>query len=111
MSWCRHRSAPYRYTNRTVYGTVERLVCDCGETLSLGPAHDTPAALMELRAAELAQAVRDERTQPGAPTGVFWTMEENAGWIAHKHGRTSLFGCEAGWLARDIWTDEEDDRD
>ena len=112
MSWCRHRSAPYRYTNRTVYGTVERLVCDCGETLPLGPANDTPEVLVEVRAAELVSLhYRSLR-------GVTFTADELCGWDpsiarAFKLGKARrLDEFEAGLLARVIVdTHKEDDRD
>ena len=61
-----------------------------------------------VRAAELAQAVRDEKFSLRADDT--WTDDENGGWNYHRLGWSPPADYEAGWLARHIWTEEESDR-
>ena len=53
---------------------------DCGHWLPLGPADDTPDALSELRAAELAH---DWRTSPVQDPWLLFRGREKDGWAMH----------------------------
>lgn len=118
MSRCRHYytssitsvgNEMWHAGRNTVRPGAVRWTCrDCAATLPLGPANDTPETAVEVRAAELAQATREEREGRADET---WTDDENDGWNYHRQGWMPPADYEAGWLAREIWTDEEDDRD
>ena len=92
----------------------DRLVCDCGEWLSLGPANDggehAERVAVEKRAAEIAMA-----------NGPFNLLDsnhaENIGWEKHyDEGQWPAWGWMpptssgqwAGYLSRTIWTHKDE---
>lgn len=81
---------------------AEMLTClDCGAWLSLGPANDTPDALVELRAAEIAAAWADD------PASIERTLlDEHVGFCEYKCHHLGIemvtAAHHAGWLARAI---------
>jgi len=122
VSDCRHRCVaeylgpkmrrPIPANHRPGHGAawhpgVFKLVCvTCGELMPLGPANDTPAVRVEIRAAALAQATREEDYGREDET---WTEEEGDGWNRHQYDWPTMGDAErAGWLAREIWTHEQE---
>ena len=105
----RRRPIPAMYRPLGWHPGVFKLVCiTCGELMRLGTANDTPETAVEVRAAELAQATREE---DGCEAET-WTEEEADGWNYHQCDWPTMGDAErAGWLARHIWTEEESDRD
>lgn len=91
--------------NRAYLASLDRVTCmDCPEWLPLGPANDTPEVLVEVRAAELAQ---------GAIGLLTWPLGEFRGWMASEMAERTPDDPEgqSGWLAREIYTHREPNRD
>jgi hypothetical protein len=92
---------------------VFKLVCvTCGELMRLGTAHDTPEVLVEVRAFELAQAMRgrSDSVTFGMLNAAGMDGAEVSGWIIHAHDSAKVpeqAGERAGWLAREIHTHKE----
>jgi hypothetical protein len=88
-------------------GMLTSLCLRCGELLPLGPAKDTPDALMELRAAELAADYLDCRFTEIWRTA---SADEHDGWSMHygMWGGFDAPGKWSGWLAREIATHGEE---
>ena len=87
------------YRRRATVDAVRWTCRDCGETLPLGPANDTPEVLVEVRAAAI---VASEMPLPD---------DEWAGWLCHAYddmiGAPARDGEWAGWLARVICTHDD----
>lgn len=128
MSRCRHRlvaehlTATRRRPIPAMYRPgwhpgVLKLVCvTCGELMPLHPTVEPtdPEVLrvhaIERRAAVLAQHQRDVMLDVFDRDGIHWTDEESDGWQASAMDWPVVSGCEAGWLAREIWFDTEEDK-
>lgn len=118
MSGCKHENADHLMPGDVLtpsnYAPIEegepvafeQFRClDCGAWLSLGPASDTPAALVELRAAEIAA---DHADLP---------------WVDWNHGEAAGFddrdtpmpyrveSWHAGWLAAAIVSHDHEQRE
>jgi hypothetical protein len=111
-SRCRHRR--FTLENSRVGGDIGltfdmwiRRCMRCGMPLPLGPANDTPEALMELRAAELAADYLDCRFTEIWRTA---SADEHDGWSMHygMWGGFDAPGKWSGWLAREIATHGEE---
>ena len=113
MSGCRHEWLRRSLKVRLLHGDwfshldnprlVDARVCvDCNEMLSLGPANDTPEALVELRAAEIAVQVRGARLSERMELRL--SRAESIGWQVAELASVSLIndGERAGYLARVI---------
>jgi hypothetical protein len=120
---CRHRDVlhhgwhPDGYWYEASYlsrSQTDAAVCQsCGAWLPLGPARDTPATAIELRAAEIAASVSQWRI-------ACKSQDEAEGWRAHQldgdpvhnpeHQQLDLRGWVAsrwaGYLARCMWEGE-----
>lgn len=98
--------------SRTTGEHVADVCYRCGFPFSLGPANDTPEALVEVRAAELADAWTPERgTDDDA------SVDEDIGWLMRSSCATHSCGFEltpdndehhAGWLAHAIAHHDEE---
>lgn len=79
----------------------------CGQLLPLGPAADSPAALCELRAAELALALTGH-TGPLVNAG--FTADEVMGWVIARHDLVTppTSSQHSGYLARIIYEHKEE---
>lgn len=103
MTACRHTSIiSGRLTwslARECYREYACHVCRrCGAWLSLGEANDTKDAVVERRAAALADAM-SRVNMVSALQG-----PEYVGWSKHQsNGVPELLGEWAGWLAREVW--------
>lgn len=87
----------------------DRLICDCGHWLSLGPANDSDERVMcEKRAAELAHTPRHwtrliTSGVPGEDDEVDGFLSYGSGMIPHTPGEW------AGYLARQIATHDHEE--
>ncbi len=81
-----------------------KLFCiTCGELMPLGTATDTPETAVEVRAAALARQQVEENAPPFT-----WPEADDGGWIRHYRDEDPRDDEWAGWLAREIWTHEQE---
>ena len=121
MAKCKHKHVREDYWNGVLWIPLRnffrhrpaksRIVCrTCGHWLPLAPADDTPEAMIELRAAELAD---DWDTSPVQDPVCLFRGREWQGWIAHGHpfiGEDVTDEQAAGYLARAIVRHDEEVR-